>query len=193
SPAPCGSTAGTAHGCRPKRLRRLSDAFVKSGPTPNSRSHCATAGTARTTRRSASGSPPMAKPGLITFWSSLPNVRLMTGYVRSNGWRVPRREFSHEIGYDPEVLADCRGRYGPRMGGRTTRLRRGVVRRGVRYRRGDPGRLGAGADRENQGRHQHYADPGAHTRLRGDDSDDLAGNVGQSFPMRRRAVGASGR
>src|SRR6516162_1979248 len=53
------------------------------------------------------------------------------------------------------------------MGGGTARLRRCVVRRGLRHRRGNAGRLGAGTDQEDQGRHQYHANPGAHSGLRG--------------------------
>ena len=42
------------------------------------------------------------------------------------------------------------------------RLRGGVERRGLRHRCGVAGRLGVGADHEDQGRDQHHADAGAH-------------------------------
>jgi F420-dependent oxidoreductase-like protein len=62
------------------------------------------------------------------------------------------------------------------------------VRRGLWHRCGHTGRLGLGADQDDQGRHQHHADAGAHPGLRGDDGDDPAGDVGQPLSVRRRAV-----
>jgi probable F420-dependent oxidoreductase len=122
SPAPCGSTAGTARGCHPRRRHRSCGGCARSGRNPGSRSRCAAAGRAKTTASSVRALPPMAKPGSGISWSSPASARSTTGYAPSSGSPAWRRETYDEIGHDPEVLAHLRRRHEPRVGGRTARL-----------------------------------------------------------------------
>ena len=48
------------------------------------------------------------------------------------------------------------------------------------------------ADQDDQGRHRHHADAGAHAGLRGDDGNDPAAPLRQPFPLRHRPARAAG-
>ena len=82
--------------------------------------------------------------------------------------------------------------HGSRAGGRAARLPFGVGRRVLRHRCREPDRLGAGAHHQDQSRHRHHADVGAHAGLRRHDGRDAAGDVGQPLPAGHRPVGAAG-
>src|SRR5205823_705922 len=106
----------------------------------------------------------------IPIWIGGTSEPALQRALRHEGWhgsRAPAKGCCHEIGDDNQVPArPCRHRYGACLGGRATRLRCGVGRRGLRHRRGEPGRLGSGPHGAHQGRHQYPADAGTHPGLR---------------------------
>ena len=68
-----------------------------------------------------------------------------------------------------------------------------MEQRGLWFRRGKPGRVGAGADVDDPRRHRDHAGSRAHARGDGGNGDDAAQAVGRALPARARAVGSASR